>query len=168
MMDHDKDLDLDLSQKQEQEQEFVQDTTEENPHKELYVRLNADFQNFKRRVDKERIEWMQAAQINTLEKLLSIFDELDRAIELSEKQESIEIKTWLEGFKLIQKNWQKTLSTMGVKEVPTEGQFNPILHEALMHEASTEKQSGEIVKVFSKGYQLRDKVIQHAKVSVAQ
>lgn len=143
-------------------------SSDESSYKDLYVRLNADFQNFKRRVEKERIEWMQSAQISLLEKLLPIFDELDRAIVLSEEQSTLETKTWLEGFILIQKNWHKELASLGVKEIPTDGQFDPTLHEALMHEASTDKKQGDIVRVFSKGYLLKDRVIKHAKVSVAQ
>lgn len=143
-------------------------SSEGSSYKDLYIHLNADFQNYKRRIDKERTEWMLTAQIQVLEKLLCIFDELDRAIQLSEKQENPIDATWLEGFKLIQKNWHKTISGLGVKEISTEGLFNPMVHEALMREQADGKTPGEIVNVFSKGYQLRDKVIQHAKVSVSQ
>ncbi len=166
MMDHEKEQELEF-----QEESVVNQTiqAEEASYKDLYMRLNADFQNFKRRVDKERIEWMQTAQVHVLEKLLTIFDELDRAIHLSEQQHpSPEVVICLEGFKLIQKNWHKALSGLGVKEVPTDGAFDPMLHEALMHAQAPDKKSGDIVNVFSKGYQLKDKVIQHAKVSVAQ
>lgn len=169
MFDHENNQDgLENQDQQTVATESAALNQEEASYKEQYLRLNADFQNFKRRVEKERIEWMQTAQVHVLSKLLTIFDELDRAIQLADKQGSSEQVGWLEGFKLIQKNWQKALVGIGVTEVPTDGAFNPNLHEALMHENAEHKKAGDIVNVFSKGYQLKDKVIQHAKVSVAQ
>jgi len=154
---------------QEQPVEQQPSSTQEELFKDKFTKLGADFENFKRRVEKERREWMLIAESGILEELLPIFDELDRAIEVSEKEAYAEInQKWLEGFKLIQKNWKKKLVDLNVKEIETTGEFNPEFHEALMQVTDSEKTPGQIVQTFAKGYTFKDKVVRHAKVSVAK
>ncbi len=135
---------------------------------EQLLRINADFQNFKRRVEKERIEWMVLAQSKTLESLLPLFDELDRALDLADQKADKQVAAWLDGFKLIQKNWKKRFKELGVKEIEGSGKFDPELHEALVQVDSEDIASGDIVQCFEKGYTFKEKVIKHAKVSVAK
>ncbi len=150
-------------------QEKTKLSKEEESFKEQFLRLSADLQNYKRRVEKERLDWMHMAQSNILQDILPIFDELNRALELSEQEATDEkTKKWLEGFKLIQKNWTKKISDLGVKEIDASGEFNPELHEALMQADSKDVESNHIVQCFEKGYTFKDKVIRHAKVSVAK
>lgn len=144
-----------------------QDLQINDPFKDQYLRLNADFQNFKRRVEKERAEWMSSAQSGILKKILPVFDELDQVIVLAKGQETADT-AWTQGLALSQKNWQKMLADLGVEEISTSGMFDPELHEGLMQEEVADKQSGEIVKTFSKGYRFKGAVIKHAKVSVAK
>lgn len=159
----------------EQEQNLSTETNESenlsqtisDPFKEQYLRLNADFQNFKRRIEKERAEWMSSAQSSLLKKILPVFDELDQVILLA-KDKATNDSAWTQGLELSQKNWQKTLTDLGVEEIAASGMFDPELHEGLMQEDAPEKQSGEIVKTFSKGYRFKGTVIKHAKVSVAK
>ena len=160
---------------EEADQQEQQKNIEEELCKEKLFRLSADFANFKKRTEKERAEWMLIAQVNLLEELVPLFDELDRAIELSEQENTqtlspatAQTSSWFEGFKLMQKNWKKKLTDLGVEEIQATGAFNPEFHEALMQVENTDKKSGEIVQVFSKGYIFKGKVIKHAKVSVAQ
>ncbi|MFH1832160.1 MAG: nucleotide exchange factor GrpE [bacterium] len=141
---------------------------EQDAYKEQFLRLSADFQNYKRRVEKERIEWMLMARVEMLEDLLPIFDELDRAIELAEKSVSDDVKIWLDGLLLIQKKWQKIFSTLGIEAVVVTGEFDPELHEAVMQVETEEVVSHHIVQCFEKGYTLKGKVVRHAKVSVAK
>ena len=138
-------------------------------YKEKFVRAHADFENYKRRIDKERMVWMVVSQAETIKSVLPILDELDLAIQTGEKniQDEHE-KTWLSGFELIQKNAQKILSNLDVKEIDCRGEFNPNFHEALMQVDSDEHKTGEVVQVLSKGYMLKDEVVRHAKVSVAK
>lgn len=143
-------------------------TPEEESFKEQFLRLNADFQNFKRRIEKERIEWMVLAQSKMLENILPIFDELDRALTLADEKSDEQHKAWLDGFKLIQKNWQKKFKELGVEEIEGSGKFDPELHEALVQVDSDDVESDHIVQCFEKGYKFKDKVIKHAKVSVAK
>ena len=153
------------TQQQVEETEAQQQV--EELFKEQYLRLNADFQNYKRRSEKERADWMISAQTLVLKKILPVFDELDQVIALAKSQQT-DATAWVQGLELSQKNWQKALSELGVEEITTIGMFDPELHEGLMQEESTEKQSGEIVRTFSKGYRFKGTVIKHAKVSVAK
>ena len=136
--------------------------------RDQFLRVNADFQNFKRRTEKEKSEWIPMAQTATLTPLIQFFEDFDRAIELSEKTQTPETTAMLEGFKLIQKNLNKSLTELGVTEIPCAGQFNPELQEALMQVESAEHKSGEVVSVLGKGYKLKHKVLRHAKVCVAK
>jgi molecular chaperone GrpE len=141
-------------------------TPEEESFRTQFLRLNADMQNYKRRIEKERLEWMQFSQSQILNKLLPIFDDLDRALDFSKDSEIQNKEKWIEGFKLIQKNWQKELTDIGIEEITTTGKFNPEEHEALMQVESGDKKTGEVVQTLSKGYKFKGTVIRHAKVSV--
>lgn len=133
------------------------------------LRVNSDFANFKRRIEKEQAEWMNIAQSSTLGKFLPIMDDLDRAIQNSKESELNEKESaWLVGFELIQKNLEKVFVSLGVKEVDCSKDFNPDYHEALMQIDSKDHKSGHIVQVLNKGYMFKDKVLRPAKVSVAK
>lgn len=135
-------------------------------YKELLLRTNADFQNFKRRVERERAEWTSLMQANVLEKFLPFVQDLERAVQVAQPIQGQELL--LEGFQLILKNLKKTLTDMGVTEIETTGEFNPEFHEALMHVESPDHASGHIVQELSKGYCHKGKVLKHARVSVAK
>jgi len=141
--------------------------------KDQLMRISADFANFKKRVEKERLEWVQAGQTAILKGILPVLIDFDRAIQSTAlvtpgdgaaKPEAVD----LEGFKLIQKNMQKTLADLGVQSVETTNGFDPHFHEALMQVDSPDHQSGQIAQVFSPGYTFKGEVILHAKVSVAK
>lgn len=142
---------------------------ENQDFQDLYVRTLADFQNYKKRVEKERSTWMFQAQIDILQPLLTVMDDLDRAVISCHKHEECEEqKGVLAGLELIKKNVEKTFKDLGVKEVDCSGQFNPDLHEALLEVESPDHTSGDIVEVVNKGYEYKSEVIRHAKVSVAK
>jgi molecular chaperone GrpE len=164
--DHKKNLEQETVNQTETQQQML---PQEESFKDKFTKLGADFENFKRRVERERREWMHVAESGILEDLLPIFDELDRALELSEKEARGEAAhKWLEGFKLIQKNWKKKLVDLNIKEIEASGEFNPEYHEALMQVSDAAQEPGHIVQTFAKGYTFKDKVIRHAKVSVAK
>jgi len=143
------------------EQEVSDQVREETlgpDYQKLYMRAAADFQNYKRRVEQQRSSWMQQAQGDVLLPLLSILDDIERALELET----------LAGLELIQKNITKIFKDLGVKEIDCSGQFDPELHEALMQAESADHKSGDIVQVMNKGYTFHDEVLRHAKVSVAK
>ena len=134
-------------------------------YKDLYMRTVADFQNYKRRVEQERAEWMRDAQGETVKQLLPVVDDLQRAISFCDEKKDSKV---LEGLALMQKNVDKTFSDLGVTEIDCSGEFDPGFHEAVVQVDSKDHESGEIVEVISKGYALNDQVIRHAKVSVAK
>ncbi|MBX9830450.1 nucleotide exchange factor GrpE [Candidatus Babeliales bacterium] len=158
-----------LNDQTEEQTQAVEPQQAHETFQEKFIKLSADLENYKRRVSRERAEWMDMAQVHLLVALLPIFDELDRALALaSAAQTDSTNNAWLDGLKLIQKNWQKKLEEIHVKVIDATGIFNPELHEALMQVEDPEKESGQIVQVFHKGYTFKDKAIVHAKVSVAK
>jgi molecular chaperone GrpE len=132
--------------------------------KDKYLRLYAEFDNFRRRTAKERIELIQSAGEQLLKALLPVADDFDRA----EKSFAGKTDKEAEGFFLIQNKFKKILEQNSVKVMDTSnGEFNPDIHDAITQvPAPDEKSKGKIVDVVEKGYLLNDKVIRHAKVVV--
>jgi molecular chaperone GrpE len=137
--------------------------------KEKVLRVSADFENFRRRMDKERAQWMQTAQSEVLDDLLDVVNDVDRALtELRKKEHGNDQAVWLAGFELIQKSLQKMLTQYEVQEITQVRTFDPQLHEALLRVASPEHQSGDIITVMERGFMLKGNVLRPAKVSVAE
>jgi len=133
--------------------------------KDKYIRLYSEFDNFRRRTAKEKLELIQSANEQLLQKLLPVADDFDRA-EKSFKDKS---DKELEGFFLISNKFRKTLEQSGVKvmEINAQTEFNPDFHEAITQiPVPDAAQKGKIVDVVEKGYLLNDKVIRFAKVVV--
>jgi molecular chaperone GrpE len=136
--------------------------------KDKYLRKVAEFENFKRRNAKERIELMQTAGKEVIAELLDVLDDCDRAqkqLELSE-----EVKEIKEGVMLVFNKLRSSLQSKGLKTMETVNQeFNPDLHEAITEiPAPSEELKGKIIDQVIKGYYLNDKIIRHAKVVVGK
>ena len=137
--------------------------------KEQFLRISADFENYKKRIAKEQVSWMDTGQMQVLNKLLDIIDNFDRALAQIEKQEQLhQTKALFEGFMLIHKELYKLLDAFQVKEIDAHGEFNPEKHEALVQVDAPDQTSGNIVAVLQKGFMFKDKVLRPAKVSVAR
>lgn len=137
--------------------------------KNRLMRATADFENFKKRLEKERAQWAYTAQASVLTDLLPIVNDFERALTESQKQATVpELKAWLAGFELIRKALYKLLHKYEVEEIADFSVFNPELHEALMRVDSADHKSGEVVAVLEKGFTFRGQVLSPAKVSVAQ
>lgn len=133
--------------------------------KDKYLRLYSEFENFRRRTSKERLELTQSANEQLLKALLPVVDDFERA----EKSFKDKNDKDLEGFFLIQNKLKKLLEQFAVKEmdIKSGAGFNPDLHEAITQIPVTdEKLKGKVVDVVEKGYLLNDKVIRFAKVVV--
>lgn len=143
-----------------------ENTNLELDYKDAFVRLTADFQNYKKRVEKERFTWAIQAQMDVINPFLSIIDDIERALNSSKAQS--EGNTLFAGLELIQKNAEKIVKDLGIAEIDCSGKFNPDLHEALIEVDSPDHTSGDIVTVISKGYMFQAQVLRHAKVSVAK
>jgi len=124
-------------------------------------RLQADFDNFRKRTEKENEEFRKFALCGIAVSLLTIVDDMDRALETA--KEETELVTGLRG---IRQNLMKVLEENGLTEISTKCRFDPNVHEALCTiESDTE---GEIAEVFQKGYRLNDKIIRYPKVKVTK
>jgi molecular chaperone GrpE len=124
-------------------------------------RLQADFDNFRKRTEKENEEFKKFAIGEMTKSLLTIADDMDRALRTAE--EETELVTGIRG---IRQNLMKILEENGLTEIPTDCKFDPNLHEALCTvETDTE---GDIAEVFQKGYRLNDRVIRYPKVKVTK
>ena len=133
--------------------------------KNRLLRLQADFDNFRRRNAAEREELATYVTISVVNKFLRILDNFERAEAAAEK--AVDVQSVVDGMAGIQKQFVKTLEDLGVKEIPAQGEkFNPNFHEAVMRGQNPEMEDETIDMVLEKGYQLHDKVVRHSKVRV--
>jgi molecular chaperone GrpE len=134
--------------------------------KDKYIRLYSEFENFRRRTAKEKIDMMKTASEDLIVSLLPVVDDFERAQKaFLEVSGSEPIK---EGINLIHNKLYKTLESKGLKSMDALGkEFNSDLHEAITQQpAPSEDLKGKIIEVLEKGYYLNDKVIRHAKVVI--
>jgi molecular chaperone GrpE len=130
-----------------------------------YLRLYSDFENYKRRVAKDRIEQTKMASADIFLSLLPVVDDLERAIKSAENSSD---QSFVDGIKLIFSKIKNITAAKGLKEMDAVGKpFDPELHDAIANiPAPSEKLKGMVVEETEKGYYLNDRVIRHAKVIV--
>ena len=135
--------------------------------REKYLRLYSEFENFRRRTTKERLEWMQNASKDLMVELLPIVDDMERALKAMQKSGD---SAAVEGMELIFKKLYGTLEKKGLKPMNAKGEvFDPEIHEAVTQfDAPTEDMKGKVIDELEKGYFLNDKVIRFAKVVVGK
>lgn len=148
------------------ELEDAQSAIEEQ--KDKYLRLSAEFDNYRKRTLKEKAELIKNGAEKTLTAILPILDDFERALKNLEATE--ETKAMKEGVELIFTKFQKVLQQEGLQAIETEGKdFDVDFCEAIaLVPAPSEEQKGKILDCVQTGYMLNDKVIRHAKVVVAQ
>ena len=135
--------------------------------KDKYLRQAAEFENFKRRTAKERIEMIQTAGKEVITSLLDVLDDCDRAEKQLQSSTDTQLK---EGIQLVFNKIKTTLQGKGVKPMQTIGtDFNPDQHEAITEiPAPTPAMKGKVVDEIQKGYYMNDKIIRFAKVVVGK
>ena len=132
-----------------------------------WQRERADFLNYKKRVERDKISTEQAITSEIVKKFLVILDDLERA--LKARPASGDGAAWAEGIELIYRKLQSLLESRGVTRIPAEDQdFDPNLHEAITHEDSPDFESGQIIEIIEQGYLLGDRVVRPARVRVAR
>jgi len=136
--------------------------------KDKHLRLMAEFENFKRRSVREKMDIMKNAAKDTMTVLLPVLDDFDRARKAAEENDKGDL--FAEGIGLVYKKLYSTLEQKGLKPMETNGEaFDPELHEALTEvPAPTEDLKGKVIDTIEKGYWLNDKIIRHAKVVVGK
>ena len=136
--------------------------------RDKYLRLSAEFDNYRKRTLKEKAELIKNGAEKTLTAILPVLDDFERALKNMEASE--ETKAMKEGVELIFNKFQKILGQEGLQKIETEGQpFDVDFHEAIaLIPAPSEDLKGKILDCVQTGYMLNEKVIRHAKVAVAQ
>lgn len=133
------------------------------------VRLMADFDNYRKRVQREKEDWVRYASMNFIEKLLPVLDNLERALETAEAQGE-EVRGIFSGVAMTHRQLLDVLQNEGLSSVEDLGSsFDPALHEAVMSEpAQGAEKDNEITGVLRKGYRFKDKLLRPAMVKVAK
>ncbi len=132
-----------------------------------YLRLQAEFANFKNRTELEKEKLLKYEGEDFIKELLITVDNFENAIKLDDNDLSDEVSKFLSGFKMIYANLITTLNNIGVVEIDVLGkEFDPHVAEAVITEEDKTKPSGVVLEVFTKGYMYKDKVIRPAMVKV--
>jgi molecular chaperone GrpE len=141
---------------------------EDQDFKEKYIRLYSEYENYRKRTAKEKIDLLTNASENVIKELLPILDDFERAIDNNKNVEDANILK--EGFDLIYSKMHKGLLNQGLKPMEANGKdFDSEIHEAITKiPAPNEKLKGKVVDVIEKGYQINEKVIRYAKVVVGE
>lgn len=126
-------------------------------------RVAADFDNYRKRAARERAELTTLANERLVKELLPILDDLERALVAAAEHEEAKLE---EGVRLVFRSLAQLLHREGLKEIDTEGRFDPHVHEALLSQPS-EQEEGSVIDVVQKGYRLGERVLRPARVVVA-
>jgi len=159
--------DAELEQKKREIQDKIQEIEEKDQKIEDYYshlqRLQADFENYKKRTEKEMNELSSHANEKLIIKIIEIYEDLERSLNTESNEE---VK---KGVEIMYKKLKNLLEKEGLSEIPTEGQkFDPFKHEAVMTEKHDDYDNGVIIEELSKGYTLKSKIIKFSKVKVCK
>lgn len=131
---------------------------------ERYLRMYAEFENYKKRTEKEKQNTALYAKADVVEMLLPVIDSMENAISIETADENLK-----QGISLMFEQIRIFLEKNGVEEIGKVGEeFNPELHDAISIQEVENANSGEIISVFRKGYKIKDRIIRHAMVIVAK
>ncbi len=153
------------TKKESKKDASVKETAEKliNEEKEKYLRLAAEYDNYRKRTQKEKDSLYGDIKADTLRKFLPVYDNLERAL----KQQT-EDEAYRRGIEMIMTQFESTMTALGVAEIKALGEkFDPEKHNAVMHVEDESFGENEIVEVFQKGFVMGDKVVRFAMVKVA-
>ena len=139
-------------------------TKEKDETVSLLQRIQADFDNFRRRNASIRLDSYEEGKRDTVKELLPALDNLERALDAIPAENA----SLREGIAMVQRQMIDSLKKLGLEEIEDDCKFDPNKHEAVMREKVEGKESGDIVVVFQKGYRMGDRVIRHCMVKVAE
>ena len=155
-------------EEQEEQEELVEEPAAEeavSAPDDAYLRLAADFDNYRKRVAREHAELTTRANERLVNELLPVLDDLERALEAAAEHEEAKLE---EGVKLVHRSLVALLERHGLSEIATEGSFDPHVHEALLAQPGEGAEEGAVLQVLQKGYRLGDRVLRPARVIVAE
>lgn len=130
-----------------------------------YLRVYADFENSKKRLEREKYQALEYCYEGIAKDLLPVLDALEKALESAENTQEVAIK---EGIRLTLENLIKVLGKHGIDVIAQEGDFDPLFHDAVMQVPSSEIEEGKIVQTLQKGYRYKERTLRPAMVSVAK
>lgn len=141
-------------------------TCERDDYKDRWLRKTAEFENYRKRIERERREQADQTVVDLLEELLNVVDDFDRALTV-EAGEGVD--AYRKGVELIHGKLHDLLRKQGVTAIETLGaDFDPNIHQAVVHEASPDHRDGEVIGELRKGYRLGDRLLRPAMVKVAK
>ena len=150
-----------------------QNTAEPTPEeiiavwRDKYMRLQAEFDNYRKRTLREKMDLVASGGADVIKSMLSVLDDMHRAVVASEKSE--DITALREGEKLVLQKFEEALRQKNVTEIEVQDKdFDPDFHEAVARFAAGEDKKGKIIDVVQRGYMLGDKVLRYAKVVVGE
>jgi molecular chaperone GrpE len=132
---------------------------------DAYLRLAADFDNYRKRVAREHAELTSRANERLLNELLPVLDDLERALEAAAAHEEAKLE---EGVRLVHQSFASLLQRYGLTEIEAAGAFDPHVHEALLTQPGEGVDEGSVLQVLQKGYKLGERVLRPARVIVAE
>ena len=135
--------------------------------RDKYMRLQAEFDNYRKRTLREKMDLVASGGSDVIKSMLSVLDDMYRAVAASEKSE--DINALREGEKLVLQKFEEALRQKNVTEIEAVGkEFDPDFHEAVARFAAGEEMKGKVIDVVQRGYMLSDKVLRYAKVVVGE
>ena len=177
MQDHKENKKEPEGEKQEEkivslkEVEYLKLQEEANKAKEYWdriLRLQADFENTRKRLEKEKQDFLKFANEGIIQELLNVLDDLERTVELAQTKHQ-DLPAFLKGVEMILAHLYELLKDNGVRPIEAQGKiFDPNLHEALMQVENKDVREHTILEELQKGYLLNDRVIRTAKVKVSK
>jgi molecular chaperone GrpE len=132
---------------------------------ELAQRVQADFENYRKRAAREQERLVAHAHERLVRELLPVLDGLEHALEAAERHEETKL---VDGIRLVERALRAALEKEGVREIETDGAFDPHVHEALLTQAREGAEPGSVVEVVQRGYRMGDKVVRPARVIVGE
>ena len=136
-------------------------------YKDKYLRLCAEFENTRKRMEREKIEFMKFANEELIVDFLNILDDLERSVRAAQEKHQ-DYDAFLKGIEMVMSHVYGLLKKNDVKAIDSVGkQFDPHCHEALMQAETDTVEEGTVIEEFQKGYRLGDRVVRTAKVKVA-
>ncbi len=154
----------DSAEQQAAEPDLAQEVAE---WRDKFVRLQAEFDNYRKRTLREKMDLVQSGGADVLKAVLPVLDDVNRAVEAMQKSDDVEALR--EGVKLITLKFEEMLRSKGVTEIEAKGEnFNEELHDAVAKFAAGDENKGKVIDVVQRGYMLGDKVLRFAKVVVGE
>jgi len=182
MSQENENLETSEQTEEQTEVEAQEETTEVDPleaaqaeaaeYKDKYLRAHADFENSKRRLEKDKMNAVSYANESFAKDILAVIDSFENALEsiegANEENSSDVLEKMKEGVKLTYEQLKKILEKNHIKEVDCSGEFDPEVHQAIMQVESDKHNEGDVVQVMQKGYTIKDRILRPAMVSTCK